>query len=435
MSGETWTGVAVAGVTAAYALGSRRLASTPVSSAMVFVGCGVLLGPAVLDVIDFERDAGPILTLLEAALALILFTDAMTVRPRDLRSGGFLPGRLLGIGLPLTIGAGWLLAWPLLPGLTVWELALVGAVLAPTDAALGKTAMTSPRVPALVRNGLNVESGLNDGMVLPFFVLFLAGIPGTSAAEEGAAGVFWRALVLSAVLGLLVGAGGGRLLGAAQARGWVSREWAQLFVPAAAAAAYTLAVVVDGSGFIAAWVAGFSFGLALRRSRTTGAAVGPQEGSGRTADFTEHLGALLASVSLLVFGAVLLGPTLEDLSWRIVGYALLSLTVVRMLPVAVALAGSGLRLPTVVYIGWFGPRGLASVVLGLLVLEEHVHGTGLLGRVVAVTVGLSVLLHGVSAIALADRYGRWIERTTAGGKELREGAPVPEAARRRITAR
>ncbi|MFE9922496.1 cation:proton antiporter [Streptomyces sp. NPDC005774] len=436
MNSDAWTGVALAGVTAAYALCSRRLASTPVSSAMVFVGCGVLLGPAVWDVFDLKHDVGQILTLLEAALALVLFTDAMIVRPRDLRSGGFLPGRLLGIGLPLSIAAGWLLAWPLLPGLTVWELALVGAVLAPTDAALGKTAMTSPRVPALVRQGLNVESGLNDGMVLPFFLLFLAGIPGTSAAQEGVAGVFWRALVLSTVLGLLVGAGCGLLLRSAQARGWISREWEQLFVPAVAMASYSLGVVTNGSGFIAAWVAGFSFGSALRRYGATGPAEGRVEGPDPTADFTEHLGGLLASVSLLVFGAVLLGPTLEELSWPVVGYAVLSLTVVRMLPVAVALVGSGLRLPTVAYIGWFGPRGLASVVLGLLVLEEHVHGIGLLGRVVAVTVGLSVLLHGVSAVVLADRYGRWYEETTATGRELHEGTPVPEVGRRRrVTAR
>ncbi|WP_103509389.1 sodium:proton antiporter [Streptomyces sp. SM13] len=435
MSGEAWTGVAVAGVVAAYALGSRRLASTPVSSAMVFVGCGVLLGPAVLDVVDLEHDAGPILTLLEAALALVLFTDAMTVRGRDLRSGGFLPGRLLGIGLPLSIGAGWLLAWPLLPGLTVWELALVGAVLAPTDAALGKTAMSSPRVPVLVRRGLNVESGLNDGMVLPFFVLFLAAIPGTSAAQEGVAGVFWRALVVSTVLGLLVGAIGGWLLRASQARGWVSREWTQLFVPAVAAASYALAVVTDGSGFIAAWVAGFAFGFALRRFRATGPAAEPPKEPERTADFTEQLGGLLASVSLLVFGAVLLGPTLEDLSWRIVCYAILSLTVVRMVPVALALVGSGLRPPTVAYIGWFGPRGLASVVLGLLVLEEHVHGVELVGRVVAVTVGLSVLLHGISAVILANRYGRWHEENTARGRELREATPVPHGAERRGSTR
>ncbi|MGW2183060.1 cation:proton antiporter [Streptomyces sp. NPDC001732] len=435
MSGGAWGGVAVAGVTAAYALVSRRLASSPVSSAMVFVGCGILLGPVALDVIDLKHGAEPLVALLEAALTLVLFTDAMAVHRRDLRTGGFLPGRLLCIGLPLSIGAGWLLAWPLLPGLTFWELALVGAVLAPTDAALGKTAMSSPRVPVLVRHGLNVESGLNDGMVLPFFVLFLASIPGTSAAQEGASGVFWRALVLSSVLGFLVGAVGGRLLRSAQARGRVSGEWAQLFVPAVATAAYALGVVVDGSGFIAAWVGGFAFGFALRRFSADGPREGPATGlpedvPARSAAFSECLGELLASLSLLAFGAVLLGPTLENLNWRIVGYAVLSLTVVRMLPVAVALAGSGLRLPTVAYIGWFGPRGLASVVLGLLLFEEeHVPGIGLLGSVVAVTVGLSVLLHGVSAVAFADRYGRWHEKAAAAGQKLREGAPVPDSTR------
>ncbi|MFG5718544.1 cation:proton antiporter [Streptomyces murinus] len=454
MSGEAWAGVAVAGVTAAYALCSRRLASSPVSSAMVFVGCGILLGPVALDIVDLKHNSEPIIALLEAVLTLVLFTDAMTVRRRDLRTDGFLPARLLSIGLPLSIGAGWLLAWPLLPGLTLWELALVGAVLAPTDAALGKTAMSGPRVPALVRHGLNVESGLNDGMVLPFFVLFLAVIPGTSAAREGASGVFWRALVLSSVLGFLVGAVGGRLLRAARSRGWVSGEWAQLFVPAVATAAYALALVVNGSGFIGAWIGGFAFGSALRRLPATQSRfptaerrfptvesrlpdTDPQENPGPSPDapdpaahFTEHLGELLASLSLLVFGALLLGPTLEHLSWRIVGYAILSLTVVRMVPVALALAGSGLRGPTVAYIGWFGPRGLASVVLGLLLLEEeHVQGVELMARVVAVTVGLSVLLHGVTAVALADRYGDWHEKATAAGGKLREGTPVPESAR------
>ncbi|WP_327344483.1 cation:proton antiporter [Streptomyces europaeiscabiei] len=429
MSSGVWTGVAVAGATAAYALFSRRLSSTPLSSAIVFVGAGILIGPAVLDIIDLEDDAAPIITLLEAALTLVLFTDAMTVRRRDLAAGGFLPGRLLAIGLLLSIGAGWLLAWPLLPGLTMWELALVGAILAPTDAALGKTAISNPRVPALVRHGLNVESGLNDGMVLPFFVLFLAAIPGTHYAEEGAAGVFWRALVLSTALGLLVGGLGGRLLQWSRARGWVTREWRQVYVLAVAAASYGLGVVTDGSGFIAAWVAGFAFGFALRRYRTGG----EKESPDRTAEFAENLGGLLASMSLLVFGAVLLGPTLEHLTWRIVLYAVLSLTVVRMVPVALSLVGSGLRPPTVAYIGWFGPRGLASVVLALLVAEEsaHVPGVELLGRVVAVTVGLSVLLHGVSAVALAERYGRWYEKAAAATRGLREEEPVPEPPGRR----
>ncbi|MCX4907486.1 sodium:proton antiporter [Streptomyces sp. NBC_00878] len=425
MSGGAWTGVAVAGVTAAYALVSRRLSSTPLSSAIVFVGAGILIGPAALDIIDLEHDTAPIIALLEAALTLVLFTDAMTIRRRDLAAGGFLPGRLLGIGLPLSIGAGWLLAWPLLPGLTVWELALVGAILAPTDAALGKTAISDPRVPALVRHGLNVESGLNDGMVLPFFVLFLAAVPGTHYAEEGAQGVFWRALVLSTALGLLVGGLGGRLLQWSRARGWVTREWRQVHVLAVAVASYELGVVTDGSGFIAAWVAGFAFGFALRRHRTGG----EKESPDRTAEFAENLGGLLASISLLVFGAVLLGPALEHLSWRIVLYALLSLTVVRMVPVVLSLVGSGLRVPTVAYIGWFGPRGLASVVLALLVAEEsaHVPGVELVGRVVAVTVGLSVLLHGVSAVALAERYGRWYEKAAAATRGLREETPVPES--------
>ncbi|MFJ6755500.1 cation:proton antiporter [Streptomyces sp. NPDC091273] len=421
MSGGAWTVAAVAAVTAAYALGSRRLSSTPLSSAIVFVGAGVLLGPAVLNVVNLAQDAAPIVALLEATLTLVLFTDALSVRRRDLRTGGFLPGRLLGIGLPLSIGAGWLLAWPLLPGLTMWELALVGAVLAPTDAALGKTAMSHPRVPALVRDGLNVESGLNDGMVLPFFILFLAAIPSTHYAQEGVAGVFWRALVLSTAIGLLIGWLGGRLLQWSRARGWVAPEWWQVYPLAVAAAAYELAVVTDGSGFIAAWVAGFACGFALRHF-PAGAGQGD---AARTAEFTETLGGLLAAVSLLVFGAVLLGPTLEHLSWRICLYAVLSLTVVRMLPVVLALAGSGLRPRTVAYIGWFGPRGLASVVLALLVVEEHVPGVDLVGRVVAVTVGLSVLLHGASAVPLAERYGSWYEKAAAAGRDLREGTPVP----------
>jgi NhaP-type Na+/H+ or K+/H+ antiporter len=427
MSSGAWTGLAVAGVTAVYALGSRRLSSTPVSSAIVFVGAGILIGPAVLDIVSLEHDAVRITALLEAALTLVLFTDAMTVRRRDLRTGGFLPGRLLGIGLPLSIGAGWLLAWPLLPGLTVWELALVGAILAPTDAALGKTAISDPHVPALVRQGLNVESGLNDGMVLPFYVLFLAAIPGTSYAHEGVAGVFWRSLLLSSAFGLLIGGLGGRLLQAARSRGWVTREWRGVYVLAVAAAAYEAAVVTDGSGFIAAWVAGFAFGHALRHFQSNV----DEEGGERTPDFAEDLGGLLASVSLMAFGAVLLGPTLEHLTWRLVVYAVLSLTVVRMLPVALSLAGTGLRVPTVAYIGWFGPRGLASIVLALLVAEEHVPGVELLGRVVAVTVALSVLLHGVSAVALAERYGRWYRHTTAaGGRSLREATPVPEGVER-----
>ncbi|WP_328411846.1 cation:proton antiporter [Streptomyces violaceus] len=451
VSGSVWAGAAVAAVTAGYALFSRRLATTVVSAPMVFTGCGIAIGPIGLGLLDLKHDSGAVLTLVEAALTLVLFTDAMSVRPRDLRLGGFLPGRLLGIGLPLTIGAGWLLAWPLLPGLTLWELALLGAVLAPTDAALGKTAVSDRRVPPLVRGGLNVESGLNDGMALPFFVLFLAALPGTMASEEGAAGVFWRALVLSTAWGLAVGGLGGWLLRRSRARGWITGDWRQAFVLAVAAGAYAPAVAFEGSGFIAAWVAGFAFGVSLRRSGPAEApaeapAKAPAEASAKsparapaavddTAGLSGHLAGLLASLSFLVFGAVLLGPTLDDLDWRIIVYAVLSLTVVRMLPVALSLARTGLALPTVAYIGWFGPRGLASVVFGLLLVEEHVPGVQLLGRVIAVTVALSILLHGMSAVVLAKRYGAWYRKAADRRPRLREDLPGDGEAGHPPTAR
>ncbi|MGW2202051.1 cation:proton antiporter [Streptomyces sp. NPDC001774] len=423
MSGSAWTGAVVAAVTAGYALFSRRLSTTAVSAPMVFTGFGVAIGPLGLDPLDLEHDSGLVLTLVEAALTLVLLTDAMSIRRRDVLVGGFLPGRLLGIGLPLTIGVGWLLAWALLPGLTAWELALVGVILTPTDAALGKTAVSSPRVPPLVRSGLNVESGLNDGVALPFFVLFLAALPGTAASEEGVAGVFWRALVLSTALGLAVGWSGGWVLRRSRERGWVSDDWRQVFVLAVAAGSYTLAVVVDGSGFMAAWVAGFALGVSLRQSTTAAPANTPATPATRddTADLAKRLAELLSSLSFLVFGAVLLGPTLEHLDWRIITYALLSLTVVRMLPVALSLVGTGLALPTICYIGWFGPRGLASVVFGLLVVEEHVPGVQLLGRVAAVTIALSVLLHGATAVFLSNRYGAWHRKTAAARPHLREG--------------
>jgi NhaP-type Na+/H+ or K+/H+ antiporter len=419
--GSAWAGAAIAAATAGYALCSRRLSTTPITSAMLFTGVGLLIGPLALGLIDLTHDAAPVLALVEATLTVVLFTDAMTVRRSDLRTEGFVPLRLLTIGLVLTIGAGWLLAWPLLPGLTLWELALVGVILAPTDAALGKTSIADPRVPRLVRHGLKVESGLNDGMVLPFFVLFLAGVPGTAAAEEGAAGTFWRALVLSTAIGAAVGAAGGSLLPRARDARWATTGWAQVSIVAVAAAAYFPAVAVDGSGFIAAWAGGFAFAAAARRGTPRDREPLPAS----TADFAERLGELLTAVSFLVFGAVLLGPALEDLTWRIVVYALLSLTVVRMIPVALSLLGTQLRLPTVLYAGWFGPRGLASIVFALLVVEEGVPGVELLGRVVAVTVGLSILLHGLTAIPFASRYAGWHARAARTGPALREGTPEP----------
>jgi len=239
----------------------------------------------------------------------------------------------------------------------------------------------------------------------------------------------WRALVVSTVVGLAFGGVGGWLLPLARARGWATSEWQQVAVLAVAFGAYSVATAADGSGFIATWMGGFAFGVALRKGEPAGGErTDGEPAEKRPADLAEQVGGLLGSLSFLVFGAVLLGPALEHLDWRILTYAVLSLTVVRMLPVALAPAGTGMRLPTVAYVGWFGPRGLASVVFGLLLVEEHVPGTELLGQVIAVTIVVSILLHGMSAPYFADLYGNWYDAAKATAPDLREAQDAPAGA-------
>jgi len=419
MSG--WAVVVAGGVVVGYGVLSRRLSAMVFSGPLVFMLFGLAIGPLGLDLLERAKDPEATRTLLESALVLLLFADAAGIRARDLRREEFLPLRLLAVGLPATMALGWLAAWPLLPGLSVWELALVGIILAPTDAALGQQAVSNDRVPALVRGGLSVESGLNDGLALPFFVLALAAA-GEGQGHPGVAETFLRALLLSGVIGLAAGWVGASLLRWSLHKGWSSSDWRQFAALAVPAIAYALCVLVEGSGFIGAWTAGLAFGIHLRRTAAD-LGIRPQDADpARSTRFTERLGLLLASLSFLVFGAVILGPTLQHLTWRMVVYALISLTVLRMLPVALALVGTGLRAASVLYIGWFGPRGLASLVFGLIAFEEHLPGGSLLSGVIAMTVGLSILLHGATAPFLGNRYGAWFTRTLRVDPNLRENA-------------
>ncbi|WP_330289064.1 cation:proton antiporter [Streptomyces sp. NBC_00576] len=414
-----WAVVVAGGAVVGYGALSRRLSTTVLSGPMVFMLVGVAIGPLGLDLLDRAKDPEVTRTLLESALVLLLFADAAGIRARDLRREEFLPLRLLAVGLPVTMALGWLVAWPLLPGLGVWELALAAIILAPTDAALGQQAFSNKQVPRLVRGGLTVESGLNDGLALPFFVLALAAA-GEGHGHPGIAETFLRALLLSSAIGVAAGWAGASLLRWSLARGWSGSDWRQFLVLGVPVIAYVLCAKGEGSGFIGAWVAGLAFGIHLRRTPAD-LGIRPKDSDpARSTGFTERLGLLLASLSFLVFGAVILGPTLEHLTWRMVVYALLSLTIVRMLPVALALAGTGLRPASIAYVGWFGPRGLASLVFGLLALEEHLPGGTLLSEVIAVTVGLSIILHGASAPLLGNRYGGWFTRTLRAEPNLRE---------------
>ncbi|MFD7096544.1 cation:proton antiporter [Streptomyces xanthophaeus] len=418
---NAWAVVVAGGVVVGYGALSRRLSSTVVSGPLVFMLCGLAIGPLGLDLLDPAGDLEVTRALLEAALVLVLFADAAGIRARDLRREEFLPLRLLAVGLPLTMALGWLAAWPLLPGLSVWELALVAVILAPTDAALGQQAVSNKRVPALVRGGLSVESGLNDGLALPFFVLALAAVA-EGHDHPGIAETFLRALLLSSAIGIAAGWTVASLLRWSLSRGWSSPEWQQFLTLVVPVIAYVVCTAAEGSGFIGAWVAGLAFGIRTRRTITGPDLLPRNLDPGQSTRFTERLGLLLASLSFLAFGAVILGPVLQHLSWRPVVYALVSLTVIRMLPVALALAGTGLRPASVAYIGWFGPRGLASLVFGLLAFEEHLPGGTLLSEVIAVTVGLSILLHGATAPFLGNRYGAWFSRTLRVNPNLRENA-------------
>ncbi|MCX4695689.1 sodium:proton antiporter [Streptomyces sp. NBC_01408] len=426
---NAWAVVVAGGAVVAYAALSRRLSKTVVSGPLVFMLCGLAIGPLGLDLLDPARDLEVTRALLESALVLLLFADAAGIRARDLRREEFLPLRLLAVGLPATMALGWLAAWPLLPGLSVWELALVAVILAPTDAALGQQAVSNKRVPALVRGGLSVESGVNDGLALPFFVLALAAA-GEGHGHPGIAETFLRALVLSSAIGIVAGRTGASLLRWSLSRGWSGPDWQQFLALALPVIAYAVCVATEGSGFIGAWVTGLAFGIHLRRKPAGPDALPQGLDPEQTTKFTERLGLLLASLSFLVFGAVILGPVLQHLTWRPVVYALISLTVLRMLPVALALVGTGLRPASVAYIGWFGPRGLASLVFGLIAFEEHLPGGTVLSEVVAVTAGLSILLHGASAPYLGNRYGAWFTRTLRVNPNLRENALADDDAAR-----
>ena len=380
---------------------SGRLSGTPVTPVMVFVAVGLLVGPEVVGEIDLESSSGTVRTLAEATLALVLFCDASRIDLRLLRREVGVPVRLLAIGLPLTIGLGAVSAAAILGQLSVEEAVIVAIVLAPTDAALGQAVVTEPRVPGRVRQGLNVESGLNDGICVP---LLFAAVAVADVESEIADGRSAATLLLEEIgYGVVGGVVGGLMVAAivihAGRRHLIAGPWKQVIPGAGAALAYGIASALGGSGFIAAFVAGMTFRLALGRD--------PEDLN----ELSDEVGNVLSGITFLFFGAILLGPALGELSWELALYAVLSLTVVRMLPVAIAMLGSHARAPTLGFLGWFGPRGLASIVFAVIVIEEsNLPHENLIVLAIYLTVGLSVFAHGLSAAPLADRYARWYER-------------------------
>jgi NhaP-type Na+/H+ or K+/H+ antiporter len=406
----------------AFAAISGRIEGTPITAPMIFTAVGLLLGADALGLVDPSPSGETVKHLAEATLTLVLFADASRIDLRALRVEVTVPARLLGIGLPLTLVAGFVTAIAVLGELDWPEALVLAVILAPTDAALGQAVVTLPRLPSRVRQGLSVESGLNDGICVPLFFIALA----VAQAEEGAIGDGAAAQLVAEQIGygILAGVAAGSAAAAvvvfAGGRGLVEAGWLQIVPLAGAGLAFGIAQPLGGSGFIAAFVGGIVFG-GLRRQH-----------GGEVGYLLEEGGAILGALTFVVFGAVLLGPALEEVTWQAVLYAVLSLTVVRMVPVAIAMLGTGARRPTVGFLGWFGPRGLASIVFAILLIEEGglPHDDTILVTVV-ITIGLSVLAHGVSAAPLADRYARWFEAHPRETLSTLETAPAHDVRWRR----
>jgi sodium/hydrogen antiporter len=396
-----WALPAIAVVLLAYAAVSRRLDGTAVTAGIVFTGAGLLVGGKVAGLVEPDASGETVKLLAETTLALVLFGDAARVDLRTLWQERGVPTRLLAVGLPLTIAAGLGVALLVFGSMEWPEALLLAVVLAPTDAALGQAVVTLPSLPSRVRQSLNVESGLNDGLCVPIFTIALV-LASTEAGFISGSHAF-RLLAEQIGYGVLLGVAAGGLSAAvvllSSARGLVAPAWLQIVPVAGAALAYSAAAAVGGSGFIAAFVGGMVFGALRRRFRS------------EVGYLIEELGSLAAAVTFIVFGAVLLEPSLSRVTWAVAGYALLSLTVVRMVPVAIAMVGTHARPATVAFLGWFGPRGLASIVFAVLVVESNgdLPNERVVLTTIYFTIGLSVLLHGLTAAPLARRYARWFK--------------------------
>lgn len=381
----------------AYAALSRVLADANISGAMFFTTAGLLVGPA-LGLWEIELESEQVKLLAEITLTLVLFADASRISMRKLRKEAAVPVRLLGIGLPLTIVAGTAVGVLVIPGISLAEALVLAVVLACTDAALGKAVVTDERIPSRVRQGLNVESGLNDGLCVPIFYIAIA-IAESSAGtttEHAAATLVFEQIGYGLIGGLVAGAAGALGLRLAATRDFGERHWTPILVVASALLSAAIATGLGGSIFIAAFSAGLVFGV-LRG-----------EGTGEVNRMIDEGGEFFNAVTFIVFGALVLGPALEQLTWEIVVYAVLSLTIVRMLPVLIALLGTGARRQTVGFLGWFGPRGLASIVFGVILLDEaDLQNTETMLLTIAATIGLSVYAHGFTAGPLTERYVRW----------------------------
>jgi NhaP-type Na+/H+ or K+/H+ antiporter len=379
-----------------YGIFSKLSAKSVITAPMVFVTVGILISVFNVDLLQQSPKASYVKVLAELTLLLVLFIDASTIDREKLKLDRSLPIRLLGIGLPITMIMGALIAIPLFPGEPVWALVLLAFILSPTDAALGQAVVTGEQVPLRIRQTINVESGLNDGIALPPILVCLAVLSGE--AGEGLDTAYWlgfvaKQFVFGPIIGGLAGWAGGRLVEFSSKRGWMNHTYQMLASLAIAILAFSLAELLHGNGFIAAYFAGLMLGTRTGAIRD------------RIREFGEAESQVMVLFIFLLFGMILVPISFPFWDWRAFMYAVLSLTVIRMLPVALSLIGSGLNQKTVWFIGWFGPRGIASVLYLLMaVLMLGTEGYERVISVITLTVMLSIFLHGFTAVPFSKIF-------------------------------
>jgi NhaP-type Na+/H+ or K+/H+ antiporter len=400
---DTTAVAVVAACVVLWGLVSARLERINVTAPIAFVLFGLAVSNEPLALVDIGLHSTAVRHIAEITLALVLFADAARVNLAALRADVGVPARLLGIGLPLTIAAGTAAALLVVHG-DLWLAAVIGAAVAPTDAALGASIMHDERVPRRVRRILNVESGLNDGIATPFVAFFIAGAAAAGSVPHGE-GAFAAVadIAIGVAAGAAIGVVGGLVLRFAHAHGWSAPAFKPLAVLGLALLAYAATIEAGGNGFVGAFVGGMAFGAVKL------------DDADRALGFTDDAGELLSLLVWFLFGATMIAAAFEHAEWTDVVFAVLALTVVRMVPVALSLTGSGLDRSTVAFVGWFGPRGLASVVFALIAVDslDPDDGNRVL-TVVTITILISVLAHGLTSAPLAKRYGVYAQRLRQG---------------------